>query len=207
MLVPRPSGRADRQVTRPLTSSDGCKQAVHESARDSLVCRGGHPAEDLGCVMWYAAATRVRSARVVGRHRVTDGSGVTLYLRAGTAGARHRAERSSVTSQRPCHKNTKADTYTTRKECMFASRAARQTPHRLRARQRIRTSHPHGFTHSLTHYLTAATAPVKATATATGYWRPPRETHRRREPDTFTYGSPCYFRRCQPHNVPLLHPA
>ena len=60
MLVPRPSGRAERQVTHPLTSGpDGCKQAVHEGARDSLslVCRGGHTAEHPGCVVWDAAGT------------------------------------------------------------------------------------------------------------------------------------------------------
>ena len=52
MPVPRPSGRAERQVTHPLTSGpDGCEQAVHEGARDSLslVCRGGHTTEHPGC--------------------------------------------------------------------------------------------------------------------------------------------------------------
>ena len=43
VLFPRPSGRAERQVTHPSTSGlDGCKRTVHEGARDSpsLVCRG-----------------------------------------------------------------------------------------------------------------------------------------------------------------------
>ena len=43
VLLPEPSGRAERQVTDSSTSGpDGCKQAVHEGARDSpsLECRG-----------------------------------------------------------------------------------------------------------------------------------------------------------------------
>ena len=85
MQVPRPNGRAERQVTHPLTSgSDGWKQAVHEGARDSLslVCRGGHPAEHPGCVVWDAAGTHKRPWQGVAffsrQGEESERSGITL---------------------------------------------------------------------------------------------------------------------------------
>ena len=75
-------------------------------------------------------------------------------------------------------------------------------PHSLTPSLTLTHSPTHSLTHSLTDALTlggppdsntisttqtaTATATVKATSTATGYWRPPQETHRRQEPETFT---------------------
>ena len=109
VLFPRPSGHAERQTTHSSTPrSDECKRAAHESARDSpsLECRGRHTIEHPDCVVWFAAKIqaetaaqsslvppgRVRraSARespcptpMVGRQRVTSGSGVMVSLRDG----------------------------------------------------------------------------------------------------------------------------
>ena len=41
LQFPRPSGRAERQVTHSsIQGSDECKRAVHQGASPSLVCRG-----------------------------------------------------------------------------------------------------------------------------------------------------------------------
>ena len=109
--------------------------------------------------------------------------------------------RTSISAQRPVRRAMFA--ISSRKALCLAERAC---PHghvvavwlpcrgRLRTRFRRASCFCTDFrgrtrvSHSVTH-LTAtatATATVKATLTATGYWGPPRETHRRREPETFT---------------------
>ena len=188
VLFPKPSGCAERQpIHSPASGTDECKRAVQEGARDSLslVCRGGHPAEHPGCVVFLAAEAQRRprprvvffslggvrraSARespcqtpVVGRQRVAGGSGVALSLRVGSRPreASRRARQRDLTESRVT-KNTASATPHHKRACACDWRA-RQTPHRLRTRKRNRTSHPHGFTHlltrSLTHSLTSSTA-------------------------------------------------
>ena len=56
-------------------------------------------------------------------------------------------------SESPVTKN-KARHMHHKRACLCGGRA-RQTPHRLRTCKRNRTSHPHGFTHSLTHTIPA----------------------------------------------------
>ena len=65
----------------------------------------------------------------------------------GIASARLRAERHSMTSQSPLLQKSKARHMHHKRACLCGWRA-RQTPHRLR--KRSRTSHPYGFTDSLT---------------------------------------------------------
>ena len=85
VLFPRPSGLAERQTTHPSTSGlAGCKRTVHEGARDSpsLVCRGRHPVEHPGCVVWDAAGThkrpRPRVAFFSRQGEKSERSGITL---------------------------------------------------------------------------------------------------------------------------------
>ena len=85
VLFPRPSGLAKRQNTHPSTSGlDGCKRTAHEGARDSpsLECRGRHPVEHPGCVVWDAAGThkrpRPRVAFFSRQGEKSERSGITL---------------------------------------------------------------------------------------------------------------------------------
>ena len=124
----------------------GVSRLCHEGARDSLslVCRGGHPAEHPGCVVWDAAGThkrprprvvffspgRVRraSARespcqtpVVGQRIVTDGSAVTLSLRVGNSRreASRRAKQCDLTES-PVTKKHKGRHMHHKRACMCA---------------------------------------------------------------------------------------
>ena len=74
--------------------------------------------------------------------------------RSADAGARHRAEKSSVTAQ--CPKSQKhRQTHAPHKSVHVP--LTDSTPHRLRTRMCNRTSHPHGFTHSLTQCASCVT--------------------------------------------------
>ena len=98
---------------------------------------------------------RVRRARarespcqtpVVGRQRVTSGSGVMLSLGDGD----RQREVSRRATQHDVTEKSKARHMHHKRACLCGWRA-RQTPLRLRTCKRNRTSHPHGFTNSLTH--------------------------------------------------------
>ena len=86
-------------------------------------------------------------APVVGRQRVAAGRGVTLSL-----GARHRAERYSVTTQRPLSQED-CQTHAPHESVHVPLTCSTGTPHRLRTRMCDRTTHPLGFIRSLTRLL------------------------------------------------------
>ena len=167
VLIPRPSGRAERQATHSSTSGpDGCKQAVFE---------GQPSAEHPSCVVWDSAETHKRPRPTVAffsrQGEESERSGITLSdirgwstqsgskgvgshcpLGKGDAGARHRAERNSVTTECP-QPQKDCQTYAPHESVHVPLRCSTGTPHRLRTRMCHRTTHSRGFTHSLPRSL------------------------------------------------------
>ena len=125
----------------------GCGRDSQETAAQSGLFSPGR-------VRRASARESPCQTHVVGRQRVTDGSGVALSLRKGVASARHRAERNSVTTQSPLSPKKQRQTRAPQESVHVLLTDSTSTPHGLRTRMCDRTSHPRGFIHSLTHPVT-----------------------------------------------------
>ena len=176
VLVSRPSGHAERQVTHPSTLGPvGCKQAVREGARNSLslVCRGGHPAEHPGCVVWVAAGTHKRAR-----------PSVVLFSSGGVRRASAR-ESHCQTPGVGRHRVAAGSTHAPHESVQVRLTCSTGTPHRLRTRMCNRTSHSRGFSkspaqsftgqyyfvHGRVAYVTVATSARAPTYGRSRSWR------------------------------------